>query len=379
MTSAIDMSRETPTTDAYAMLIRVALQEAVEADRKQSLGHETANAISQSGFAAHFVPKAMRGRQSTFTELMNAVTHVGHACTSAAWCAAIHAVCARMAAYLPTKAQSEIWGKDANALVSASFRPSGFVVADADGWKLSGQWHYLSGVEHAKWLLLCFSPSGDGALARYGLVEAKDCAVLRDWDTLGMRGTGSHSVELSNIFVPAYRTFPKSDLWEGKSAFSTGPQYEITPLAADSQLFVAAALGSANAIIERAAIEQERAIAADDYLAASFATSEGELDSAGLLIERACAACDGGTMSKLGIYRNARDASVAASFIMSAIHRIYSQSGSHAYFENHESLRRWRDIQTLVSHVALKPNFNLKQYGKIAHSSQTVRDLRTSS
>jgi two-component flavin-dependent monooxygenase len=273
-------------------------------------------------------------------------------------------VCGRMAAYLPAAAQRDIWGKDPNRLIAASFRPTGTAVSTANGWQLSGRWHYLSGIEHADWALLSFAPYADSPHLRYGLVATRAGSIIRDWDTLGMRGTGSHTIELEAVEVPLDRTFANEDLWAGRSRHAAGPSYEVAPLATDAPLFAAVALGSTRALLDIAVGESRRAMASDGDLAASFSRSLGEIDAAALLIDRACQLCDRGSMTDAMMWRNARDASIAVSLLTGSVSRIYPLLGSHAYSSASSSMRRWRDIQTLVSHVALRANKNMTGFAK---------------
>ncbi len=39
-------------------------------------------------------------------------------------------------------------------------------------------------------------------------IEAADWQIIDTWDTVGLRATGSHDVEVVEVFVPARRTFP---------------------------------------------------------------------------------------------------------------------------------------------------------------------------
>jgi 3-hydroxy-9,10-secoandrosta-1,3,5(10)-triene-9,17-dione monooxygenase len=68
--------------------------------------------------------------------------------------------------------------------------------------------------------------------------------VLKVWDTVGLRGTGSQDVEVTEAFVPEYRTHKASDGADGTSpglAVNTGPLYRL-PF---GQIFVRAVSTSA--------------------------------------------------------------------------------------------------------------------------------------
>ena len=71
-----------------------------------------------------------------------------------------------------------------------------------------GTWSFNSGVYHANWDLLGI-PLVDSAgnVVDQGLaaIPIEQVQILNDWDTIGLRGSGSSSVAVRNLFVPAER------------------------------------------------------------------------------------------------------------------------------------------------------------------------------
>jgi 3-hydroxy-9,10-secoandrosta-1,3,5(10)-triene-9,17-dione monooxygenase len=60
--------------------------------------------------------------------------------------------------------------------------------------------------------------------------DRADFRIVEDWDVVGMRGTGSHRVEVCDVFVPAYRSAPMAlDFAGSRSApgrtVHTNPMY----------------------------------------------------------------------------------------------------------------------------------------------------------
>ncbi len=87
----------------------------------------------------------------------------------------------------------------------------------AGGFVASGHWPYLSGGTHAEWVqALCrlidddpesSDSSGSGQFIRL-VAHSDEVAVLDTWKTGGMRGTGSHDVEIRELFIPEERSIP---------------------------------------------------------------------------------------------------------------------------------------------------------------------------
>jgi alkylation response protein AidB-like acyl-CoA dehydrogenase len=85
-------------------------------------------------------------------------------------------------------------------------------------------------------------------LQRFMLLPAANATILDSWHTLGMRGTGSHDVAVSDVFVPERRTAPVAPLEQPGTAYQ-GPLYRLTvwpPVA----LLAPPALGVARAAID---------------------------------------------------------------------------------------------------------------------------------
>ncbi|MFC7511692.1 acyl-CoA dehydrogenase family protein [Streptomyces thermocarboxydus] len=140
----------------------VAARHAHEAEDRRRPHPEVVEALLSAGFARHFVPAEHGGRVGTFAELTRAVTTVGAACTATAWCASLAANLARMAAYLPAEGRAEVWANGPDALVVGSLSPFGNAERVDGGYRLSGRWPYISGVDFSSWALLCGTVPGSG-------------------------------------------------------------------------------------------------------------------------------------------------------------------------------------------------------------------------
>src|SRR4029078_9146432 len=87
---------------------------------------------------------------------------------------------------------------------TAERRGDTYLVSDA-------RWAYVSGSQGASYLGGMVRTSGpDGAPeTRMILVPAGEARIERSWDTHGLRGTGSHHVDLGDsLVVPATHPFP---------------------------------------------------------------------------------------------------------------------------------------------------------------------------
>ncbi|HBP4890005.1 TPA: oxidoreductase [Pseudomonas aeruginosa] len=352
------LARKTLDERAY----EVAARHALNADQHAVLAWEVVDALTAAGFARYFVPCEKGGQPGTFSDLSQRVAKLAEACPSAAWCATIQAVVGRMAAYLPPQAQREIWGDTQDVRICASFRSTGKVEATEGGWRLNGSWHYLSGIDFADWALLCIE--GEDGEQRFAAIPAGTWKVVNDWQTLGMRGTGSRSIDLHGVVVPAHMTFLRADLLKGGSRHAHGPQYQASPIAADAQLFLACGLGAARDCLGhwQAGLPTE----ASGEAAMAYASAECALQVCGLLLRNSCETIDQGELAPVQVARCARDAAFAAQLLLDAVNRIFRLSGAQGHYSNSPVQKSWRDVQTLTSHIALRPDFNFIGYARQA-------------
>ena len=57
----------------------------------------------------------------------------------------------------------------------------------------------------------------------------ENCEIVDTWDAMGMRGTGSNDISVTDVYVPKFRTFPMVPEFETGSHYK-GPLYRF-PLA----------------------------------------------------------------------------------------------------------------------------------------------------
>src|SRR5262249_44867562 len=81
-------------------------------------------------------------------------------------------------------------------------------------YRATGRWAFGSGSEHCSWLLGgCVVIDGGKPVllgrgvpdSRMMLFRASDVRILDTWTVSGLRGTGSHDLEVADVFVPAER------------------------------------------------------------------------------------------------------------------------------------------------------------------------------
>jgi alkylation response protein AidB-like acyl-CoA dehydrogenase len=362
---------------AAAEVGSLAATHAADAESERRLRREVFAATIAAGFARHFVPARWGGDEGSFAELTPAVVAVGRGCASTAWCASLVANLARMAAFLPPEGCDDVWSAGPDAVVVGSLTPLGKAEPADGGWRLSGQWPYISAVEQSDWALLSGVVVGDdgGATAApSGRPQAKvfalprsDYGFLDTWFNVGMRATGSHTLTVEDAFVPTPRAFEREDLFAGRALGSDAACHAVPLQAANGLSFAGPVLGAARGALDSwsAYIAQKLGSvpavpgggpglsrASHD---ATLSRASCEIDAAELLLMRAsCIADRGKEVTPAETVRNLRDGAYAVEVLATAVDRLFRAAGTTGQSAANPMQRFWRDVNAMATHVALQ-------------------------
>lgn len=213
-----------PTTDVEAGLVAWAAelgsqiaQHSRSHDRDGTFVAEAYELLRSSGYLALSVPVELGGRGATIRQTAMAQRELARHCASTALASAMHQHVVQFTAWryrrnLPgAEATLRRVADEGIVLVSTGgadfMAPRGLAVAVEGGYRVSGRKVFASQVPVGAVLSTMF-PYDDPNDGRRVLnmavpVAADGVEIIENWDTLGMRGTGSHDVQLTDVFVPA--------------------------------------------------------------------------------------------------------------------------------------------------------------------------------
>ncbi|AOR36492.1 hydrolase [Streptomyces fodineus] len=351
--------------DAAPRVAQIAARCSDETEAARRLAPEVVEAVREAGFARHFVPAAFGGTEGRFVDMTSAVALVGEGCASAAWAASLSAHAARYGAYLPVEGQAVLWGDGPDALMAGALMPAGKAEPVSGGWRLSGEWKYISGVRFADWVFACSAvpgkvgPDGRGEV-RFFAVPQADIVVKDTWSTLGMRGTGSDTMVLDDVFVPDCLTLSRFDINAGRATASEARCHTVPVNEVNGLPLVVPVVGAARGAVRAAAEQNMRRadrrgapLREKPPVQIDLARSAAEVDAAELLVQRAARVADGVEVTKEGeaAVRGPRDFAMAVELSVSAVERLFRGTGTSGHFEGDPVQRFWRDVNTAASHV----------------------------
>lgn len=192
---------------------------AVQTDLDSKLPDEVIEKIKEAGFQKLLRPKTYGGQNLDYYTFGDIIRTVANYSVSAAWITYFSIIHETWPAFLPKKGRDELF--KSTALMADVFAPVGKVVNDGEGYRLSGQWNFCSGVLWSDWIALgAIHKMQDDTEPELSLfiVHKKDTEIIKNWDTIGLRGTGSNAVKVDNVYIPPHYVFPLARVLNGATA-----------------------------------------------------------------------------------------------------------------------------------------------------------------
>jgi 3-hydroxy-9,10-secoandrosta-1,3,5(10)-triene-9,17-dione monooxygenase len=205
---------------------QLAEQEAQEAEKNGTISENVVNLIKETNISRIMLPKEYGGPQIDLKGFAKIVRKVANYNISASWLTYLYPLHNILPAYLPKKGRDEIINQ--GGLICDVFAAVGKAEKDGDGYRISGKWNFASGVLYCDWIGLGVSvqfPDRDKPEVGLPMLKASEIQIVKNWDTFGLRGSGSNQVIVDNVYVPMER------MLRLESADTTGlpPEAVINP------------------------------------------------------------------------------------------------------------------------------------------------------
>jgi 3-hydroxy-9,10-secoandrosta-1,3,5(10)-triene-9,17-dione monooxygenase len=203
-------------------MVPVLRQRQTECEALGRIPDVTNDEFVANGFYRILQPRRFGGYEYDMPTFARVMMEVSRGCASSGWVLALtggHAI--MLSAFFPEEAQIDVYGPDGE-FRGPSRTPPRVIARPVDGgYRLSGEWDYVSGCDIATHVIGGISVIRDGEQPepRVGIVDRADFAIVDNWDTMGMRGTGSRKVVIKDAFVAGYRTIaPMRDAFGSRNA-----------------------------------------------------------------------------------------------------------------------------------------------------------------
>jgi alkylation response protein AidB-like acyl-CoA dehydrogenase len=123
----------------------------IEAGRRIPL--DLVEALRSIGVFRMFAPQRHGGLELDLPTALDVIGALGKLDGSVGWTAMIGAGSAIFVPYLPRETFDQVYQNGPNMIIAASAQPAGTAEAVAGGWRINGRWPFMSGCQHADWIL----------------------------------------------------------------------------------------------------------------------------------------------------------------------------------------------------------------------------------
>ena len=365
------MSTHEPVVTQQILDLIASKSDEQRASRRMS--KDVVDALKECGFFTMLLPKQWGGLERKPQEFFAEQVRIAEADMSTAWAGGIIAVHAFQLALMSEEAQREVYENDPNTLISSSYNPVGARAEMCEGgFMLHGRWGWSSGSDHCTWSLLGGVIPGDGY--RTFLVPRSQYDIVDTWDVMGLQGTGSNDVVISEpIFVPEHRTHKQMDGFNCVND-QENPMYDLSWAQTFVRVVNSAAIGALKKAV-KVFVESKQGNSTTDMtkFAGDVETQErlakvlntiGELEAVMYHnFNKMEAANWKPTLEERIMYRY--QASIVIDKAIEAIDTLFDVAGGRSVFNGHPLQQLWHDIHIARCHVANNPTAFARNLGSV--------------
>ncbi|MDQ0972630.1 3-hydroxy-9,10-secoandrosta-1,3,5(10)-triene-9,17-dione monooxygenase [Neobacillus niacini] len=380
---------DTYLVDKAKALVPKLRERAKETEEIRRIPETTMNDLKEAGLFKLLRPRIYGGYQTSMRTYSDCIVEISRGCASTGWILSLCAIRELMVAEsFSEKTHQEIFGENEdNVLFAGVYEPRKCIARKVEGGYLieEGFWMFCSGSLHATWGYFGMAIRDDeGNLVDQALMTLpfEELEIMDDWHVMGLKGTGSNSVKMTNVFIPDHRVVSFPEVLNG--TFTSDhlrdiPLYSTALFPSLSLSLALPGLGLVKAALEffqNTLPNRKAAHIGVEYLRDS-STLHSLLADAALKIDTASMhyyrvadeldswAASGKFMDKPARVKALADIGYANQVSKEALDILILASGSGYVYEGHPLQRIFRDFWTLYSHRTLSPLITKENYGRV--------------
>ena len=365
-----------------------------EIDSNRDLPPSLFAALRENGLFRLVQPEAYGGAELDPPSLVQVIEEIASHDASVAWCVGQTNICALTAAYLPPDVVKDIFGPDTGIL---AWGPGpGTAAAVPGGYRVNGNFDFASGSRLASWLgahVPVIEADGSKRMGQDGkplsmtMFFRKNTVEVRDtWQTMGLRGTGSDSYTVKDLFVPEAYTMAR----DGSAQLRVkGELYVFTPSTLYASSFAGIALGIARSVMTSFVKEAagsvprggSRARSENHVMQAHVGLNEAKLRAARTFLLTSVSdiwaeARVRGTLTQEDLITIRMASTFAIQSAKQVVAALYEAAGAMAIFNARPFERRFRDVHTVTQQIQGHPE-HFETVGQVLLGRKPDRPLFT--
>lgn len=354
-----------------------------QAEAGRQLPKENVRDLLDSGLIDLETPKRFGGAELNLDALMEVTAALAEGCSATGWVYALWGAHVWLIGQYPLHIQEEVFSNP-DTLVSSVVNTVGTPERVDGGYRWTGKGFFSSGVDHCNWLIAAvdvdpsIKPMGD---RRWLLLRRSDFDIIDDWHTVGLKGTGSKTIQINDAFIPDERVVAQKELSEGRGEgarlYAPSPLYcaamDFTfslPLAAPEYGIARSALRAfRERITTRLSTGTPRQVAEQAGTLTRYAKAAAEVEAGrALLLDTARRFCymPAAEATDLDKAECRRNVAYATQLCRGAVNSIFEASGGSNIYEDRDMARLWRDSNVAGMHHGLMWDVHGLAYGRVA-------------
>ena len=234
-----------PPAHRATTLEAVLAEVAERKDQFTALGHvprDMVERFKQAGIYRAGTPRCFGGDAMPPADFLRIVARIASIDGSAAWVASFGSANTYLAS-LPKETQATIYAEGPDQVFAGALYPPQPAVRDGDGWRVTGQWKFASGCMGANWLGVGIG-GGPGVKPLAAILPADQVQIVENWNVVGLEGTGSHDLRVTDRYVADAWTFSR-----GGAVVIDEPLYRYPATCYQAQVHAAVNIGLAEAAL----------------------------------------------------------------------------------------------------------------------------------
>ncbi|MGO3740281.1 MAG: acyl-CoA dehydrogenase family protein [Marinomonas foliarum] len=223
-----------------------------EFDDQQFISQDIIERFRSLGVYRALVPKQLGGNELTAAQFCEVIEEISKADGSAGWVASFGMGVVYLSA-LPKETLKGLYADSPDIVFAGGIFPPQPAEKNENGFCVKGRWKFSSGCMGADVVGVGIAPK-DGEkldLPRMAVMPASKASVEKNWDVVGLSGTGSHDLLVDNVDVAEEWTFVR-----GGASVLDEVMFRYPSLSFATQVLTVVGLG-----VARAALDELKAMA----------------------------------------------------------------------------------------------------------------------
>lgn len=169
------------------------------------LGFDLIEKLLHEKYFKLMLPKQWGGLGLSIDQTLPVLRNLAYVNGSLGWLVQIGNGGTYFAPYLQLQVAESLFGNP-NAVLAGSGAVTGNAIATKNGFIVSGSWNYCSGADYATFFTVNCAVVGSNQTISCVLLP-NQVRIIKTWNTLGLKNTSTHLIEVEDSFVPTDFTF----------------------------------------------------------------------------------------------------------------------------------------------------------------------------